>query len=129
MALQVLILFLNEKSEEILKMRSLLQSIIPLPQVQETSKQALVTIDTEPITSNIEQFQPKFGSSEVYKNEFKHSAAIISNMIHAGHLYIQLVDKDFPLYHQLQEDLQVEFLTASNITPSYCATLTAGNNS
>jgi len=120
MDFQVLKLFLNGKSEDILKVRSLLQSISPLPEVQERSQQAPANIDTEP-TSN-EKFQPKFGSLGMLSDEFKNSGVIITNVIHPDHLYIKLVDQDFPLYHKMQEDLQQEFVSATNKSPSYCPT-------
>ncbi len=119
--IQILKLYLNGKSEEILKVRSLhLQSISPLPEVQESSQPVPVIIATKP--TNNYSFEPKFGSSGALSGELNHSAVIITNMVHPGHLYIQLVDQDLPLYYQMQMDLQEEFGSVTNKSPSYCPT-------
>jgi len=69
----VLKLCLNGKSEDILRIRSLLQSISPLPEVQESSQ--------HPEPTNDAKFEPKFGFSGVLSDdEFKYSAVIITNM-------------------------------------------------
>lgn len=126
MDFQLLKLFLNGKSEAILKVRSLLQSIsLALLEVQESSQShAPVIIDIK-LTKN-EQFKQKFGFSRALSDGLIYSPVIITNMIHPGHLYIQLVDQDLPLYHQLQEDLQEEFFSVTKQSPSYCPTPTAG---
>jgi len=37
-----------------------------------------------------------------------------------------MLDQEFPLYHQMQEDLQQEFESTTSKSPSYCSTPTAG---
>lgn len=121
-------LFLNGKSDAVLKVRSILQSIRePLPnEVQESSRLIPNINGTEQIISSAEKFEPKFGSSGVLSGGHKYSPVIISNMVHPGHLYIQFVDQEFPLYHQMQEDLLEEFGSATNQSLSYCPTPAAG---
>jgi len=116
----VLNLSLNGKSEDLLRIRSLLQSIGPLSEVQESSQQ-------HPEPTNDAKFEPKFGFSGVLSDdEFKYSAVIITNVTHPFHWYIQMMDQDLPLYHQLQVDLQEEFGSATSESQSYSPTLTAG---
>lgn len=109
-------LFLDGKCEDILKVRSILRS----------SQLAHATIDTEPTSKINERFKPKFGSSVVLSDELRHSAFIIANVYQPDNLYIQLVDQDLPLYDQMKEDLQKEFGSVINQSPSYCQTPTAG---
>ena len=112
-------LSLNGKSEDLLRIRSLLQSMRPLSEVRESSQ--------HPEQTNDAKFEPKFGFSGVLSDyEFNYSAVIITNVTHSNHWYIQMVDQEFPLYHQMQEDLQQEFESTTSKSPSYCSTPTAG---
>jgi len=102
---------LHEKSEELLRMRSLLQSIGPLCPVVKENSQHL-----EP--TNDEKFDSKLVSSGVLSDE--------TNVAHPGLTNIQIVDQDLALYQKMQMDLQDEFGSATNQSSSYCPTLIAG---
>ena len=55
-------------------------------------------------------FKPKFGPAvEVESRCIQSSVVLITHAIHPNRLYVQFFDKDLPLYHQMNEDLQQEF--------------------
>ena len=97
----------------------------PAPEVKESSQPTPpVTIKTE-LTIN-DKLKPKYGPVEVQSKALRYSAVIITNVIHPGHLYVQVVDEDVPLYHQMQIDLQQEFSSATKQSASYCPSKTFG---
>jgi len=135
-------IFLKGRCEDILKVRSVLQSITrssqpdvnksikqpksitssssPAPEVKESSQPTPpVTTKTE-LTTN-DKLKPKYGPMEVQSKALKYAAVIITNVIHPGHLYVQVVDQDVPLFHQMQIELQQEFSSATKQSASYCS--------
>ena len=71
-------------------------------------------------------FKPKFEPLEGASRCIQPSAVLITHVIHPNHLYVQFLDKDFPLYHKMNEDLQQEFRWATKQSASYCSSPVVG---
>jgi len=119
-------IFLKGKCEDIVKVRSVLQSITSSsspPEVKEDSQPTHLIVQTD--LPNNYKLKPNFGPMELQSKAPKYSA-VITNVAHPAHLYVRIVDEDVPLYHQMQLELQQEFTSATKQSASYCPSPTFG---
>ncbi len=72
------------------------------------------------------KFKPKFSLLELKKNPLKHANVFITKAAHPRAIYVRIQDEEMLRYHQMQNDLQEEFRTATIESHSYCPTPIVG---
>ena len=73
---------------------------------------------------NSNKYQPKFDHHQLEFNPVKYAKVFITKATSPNLIYVQIIDEDILRYHKMDEDLQLEFRTA---TVQSCTSPVIGN--
>jgi len=73
------------------------------------------------------KFQPKYRPSDLQLNPLKFAAVLITKAAQPNFVYIRIEDEDLHRYRLMQEQLQLEFSTATKQSPSFSPSPAIGN--
>ena len=73
---------------------------------------------------NSKKYQPKFDHHQLEFNPVKYAKVFITKATSPNLIYVQIIDEDILRYHKMDEDLQLEFRTA---TVQSCTSPVIGN--
>ena len=83
---------------------------------------------TAPLSSATnKKFQPKYRPSDLQLNPLKFAAVLITKAAQPDYVYIRIEDEDLHRYRLMQEQLQLEFSTATKEFPSFSPSPAIGN--